>query len=104
MERDKFWDESVPKELPYTIAALPFRKETNMSMTEEENNIPVFTFNGPGLFHGPVEKSARKYSTPSLPSASTSIFSSLKGVMMGGRKHSRTDSLWSTETGIFRHQ
>ena len=35
MERDKWWDDSVPKELPYTIAALPFRNETNMTITEQ---------------------------------------------------------------------
>ena len=35
MEEDKWWNESVPHELPYTIAALPFRRETDMAITEE---------------------------------------------------------------------
>ena len=31
MERDKFWSVSVPKELPYTVAALPFRHQSDLS-------------------------------------------------------------------------
>lgn len=90
MERDKFWDDSVPKELPYTIEALPFRHETDISMTEKDHDVPVFRING----HGPSSHIHRKFSTHSLHSVSTSIFSSIKDAMVG-RKHSRTDSLWS---------
>ena len=42
MEQDIFWDESVPKELPYTIAALPFRKETDMSITDDVRYIYLY--------------------------------------------------------------
>ena len=42
MEKDIFWDESVPKELPYTIAALPFRKETDMSITDDVRYIYLY--------------------------------------------------------------
>ena len=35
MEEDMWWNESVPQELPYTIEALPFRRETDMAITED---------------------------------------------------------------------
>ena len=40
-EKDKFWTSSVPKELPYTVASLPFRPETSLSgviVTKEKSN------------------------------------------------------------------
>ena len=91
MERDKWWDVSVPRELPYTISALPFRHETDMSIVENEDAGPALMLDVPKL-HG------RKISNHSLQSISASIFSSIKGAVLG-RKHSRSDSIWSADTG-----
>lgn len=91
MERDKWWDVSVPRELPYTISALPFRHETDMSMVEDEDVGPALMLDVP-KWHG------RKISTNSLQSISASIFSSIKGAVFG-RKHSRSDSICSADTG-----
>ena len=91
MEKDKWWDVSVPRELPYTISALPFRHETDMSIVEEEDTGPAIMLDVP-KWHG------RKISNHSLPSVSASIFSSIKGAVLG-RKHSTSDSIWSADTG-----
>ena len=105
MERDKWWDDSVPKELPYTISALPFRHETDMALTDKEEEAPVFLVPPPA--HG-QQDSARKLSSHShhshhsFHSVSASIFSSIKGAMFG-RKHSTADSVWSTEAGSNDH-
>ena len=85
MEKDKWWDDSVPKELPYTIAALPFRHETNMSMTEDEIG-PTLMLDVP------------KWHTPGRKSSHASIFSSIKEAVLG-RKHSTPESIWSADTG-----
>ena len=42
MEEDKWWYESVPQELPYTIASLPFRRETDMAITEDSRSGTIF--------------------------------------------------------------
>ena len=97
MERDKWWDDSVPRELPYTISALPFRHETDMSIVEDEGEDT-----GPTLMLDVPKWNSRKISNHSIPSVSASIFSSLKEAVMG-RKHSTSDSLWSADTGSQDH-
>ena len=62
MERDKWWDDSVPKELPYTISALPFRHETDMALTDKDDEAPVFLVAPPA--HG--QDSARKLSSQEM--------------------------------------
>ena len=108
MERDKFWESSVPKELPYTIAALPFRRETDpFSLTKDSSNVdvPVNLFNG----NASRQLSSRQLSTP-LPgflrrpsvfsvSRQASFLSSIRGAMMG-RRTSDTYSEWSHEAGM----
>ena len=106
MEMDKFWENSVPKELPYTIAALPFRRETDpftlTKQSSKEDDIPVYMFNGkgstplPGALRRPSVFSLANFS--SQRSTSNSILSSIRGVMMG-RKTSDSYSEWSHETG-----
>ena len=93
MERDKWWDVSVPRELPYTISALPFRHETDMSLVEDE-----YEDAGPVLMLDVPKWHGRKISNHSLPSVSASILSSIKGAVLG-RKHSTSDSIWSADTG-----
>ena len=109
MERDKFWESSVPKELPYTIAALPFRRETDpfsLSKSSRDIDIAVYMFNRntmprstplPGLIRHPSDFSL----TPSRQtSMSNSIISSIRGAMMG-RKTSESYSEWSHEAGMY---
>ena len=94
MEMDKFWESSVPKELPYTIAALPFRRETDpFSLTKQsskEDDIPVYMFNGNAMPRStPLPGSLRRPSVFSLPqiyrqtSISNSILSSIRGAYDG---------------------
>ena len=107
MEMDKFWESSVPKELPYTIAALPFRRETDpFSLTKQsskEDDIPVNIFNGngstlhPGDFRRPSVISLAQFSRKR--SISNSIISSIRRVVVG-RKTSDSYSEWSHEAGI----
>ena len=103
MERDKFWDNSVPKELPYTIAALPFRRETDpFSLSGEhpkDDDVPVYMFNGNAMPRSTPLPGIRRYSSAfSVHTISNSILSSIKGVMMG-RRTSDTYSEWSHEAG-----
>ena len=42
-EKDKFWESSVPAELPYTVASLPFRSETpGFNHQSKSNETPVY--------------------------------------------------------------
>ena len=105
MERDKFWDSSVPKELPYTIAALPFRRETDpFSLSREYSkdfDNPVYMFNGNAMQRSTPLPGLRRHSSGfSIPSISNSILSSIKGVMMG-RRNSEAYSEWSHEAGVY---
>ena len=68
-EKDKFWENSVPTELPYTIASLPFRMETPIAplCKVNENDAPIY-------LNGQREKETgflKKY--PSLNSVVSSI-------------------------------
>lgn len=44
MEQDVFWEESVPKELPYTREALPFRHETDTILADKAVEKPAQLF------------------------------------------------------------
>ena len=67
MERDKFWHQSVPKELPYTIAALPFRHETDMTITERDCETPA------PLFHGSRPASSWTHHIPDIRKISSTL-------------------------------
>ena len=92
MERDKFWEESVPKELPYTLAALPFRHQSDLSFSARQHREPqpqssVYMFR-------PRGEELRKASVPSLHSFVSSIKGVLRRTSTGGA------SIWSSETGV----
>jgi hypothetical protein len=86
-EKDKFWERSVPTELPYTIASLPFRREPTIENTPSR------------VDDAPIYMSARKQKdTESLrqfPSL-TSMVSGIKGAVL--RRPSINSSVWSLET------
>ena len=43
LEKDKFWESSVPTELPYTVASLPFRTETPpLTINNRGNDAPIY--------------------------------------------------------------
>ena len=90
MERDKFWSVSVPRELPYTLAALPFRHQSDLSFCcpgQDQDQAPVFMFK-------PREQ-LRKASVRSLHS----IVSSIKGAVCR-RTSTSLASIWSSEAGL----
>ena len=90
MERDKFWSVSVPKELPYTVAALPFRRQSDLSFccpSQEHDQAPVYMFK--------AREELRKASVRSLHS----IVSSIKGAVCR-RTSTSLASIWSSETGL----
>ena len=90
MERDKFWSVSVPKELPYTVAALPFRHQSDLSFlcpSQVQDEAPVYMFK--------AREELRKASVRSLHS----IVSSIKGAVCR-RTHTSLASIWSSEAGL----
>ena len=87
MERDKFWSVSVPKELPYTVAALPFRHQSDLSFlspSHAQEEAPVYMFK--------AREELRKASVRSLHS----IVSSIKGAVCR-RTSTSLASIWSSE-------
>ena len=87
MERDKFWSVSVPKELPYTVAALPFRHQSDLSFlspSPAQEEAPVYMFK--------AREELRKASVRSLHS----IVSSIKGAVCR-RTSTSLASIWSSE-------
>ena len=90
MERDKFWSVSVPKELPYTVAALPFRHQSDLSFlspSHAQEEAPVYMFK--------AREELRKASVRSLHS----IVSSIKGAVCR-RTSTSLASIWSSEAGL----
>ena len=91
MERDKFWSVSVPKELPYTLAALPFRHQSDLSFclpSQDQDEVPVYMFK--------ARDQLRKASVRSLHS----IVSSIKGAVCR-RTSTSLASIWSSsEAGL----
>ena len=90
MERDKFWSVSVPKELPYTVAALPFRHQSDLSFccpSQDQDQAPVYMFK--------AREELRKASVRSLHS----IVSSIKGAVCR-RTSTSLASIWSSEVGL----
>ena len=103
-EKDKFWEQSVPCELPYTIASLPFRTETPLEnqTCSRGGRAPIY------LSRGNLRPA------PSLTSVVSSIRSDILQTFMrdtrlccrsaiAGPRHlgrqSSNASLWSVETG-----
>ena len=90
MERDKFWSVSVPRELPYTLAALPFRHQSDLSFclpSQDQDEVPVYMFK--------AREQLRKASGRSLHS----IVSSIKGAVCR-RTSTSLASIWSSEAAI----
>ena len=98
MERDKFWHQSVPKELPYTIAALPFRHETDMSITDKdgENPAPLFQRSRLSNIVPEIRKISSSFSILRKISSSASMFSNILGPKT---KMSVAESV-ATESGL----
>ena len=86
-EKDKFWDSSVPSELPYTVASLPFRTETpSITVQKRVNDAPIYM----------ARKQSRIESDELIRYPSLySVVSGIRSSLFRQNSHSETDSIVS---------